>query len=265
MRSNLTINLGLRYEMTTTLKDSQGKIGSLENIVDPSATSSAPSDLQCQTNFTGYPGVTPQPGTSCDSAGSYYRNPTLRNFEPRLGFAWDPFHDGKTSVRGGFGIYDVLPLPGYFILQQNQDAPFAVFKSIGTTALSAIPGPFQAGEGQTILENSTASRLSASTIETDPHRSYVMQRNLTIQRQITSDTTLTVGYVGSNSVHLLMRGDDGNMTQPTLTSSGYEFPCGFVGATDTSCTPRHDRWRSRYRGRGQCPTQSGVRGYPRLH
>jgi hypothetical protein len=94
-----------------------------------------------------------------------------------------------------------------------------------------------AHNGQTILSNSTASRLSASTIEPNPHRNYVMQWNLTLQRQLMSDTTLTIGYVGSRGVHLLMRGDDGNMTLPTKTSAGYLFPCGFANAIDTFCTP----------------------------
>jgi len=53
-----------------------------------------------------------------------------------------------------------------------------------------------------------------------------MQANLNIQRQITQDLTVKAGYVGSRGVHLLIRGDDGNMTIPTLTSSGYLFPCG---------------------------------------
>jgi hypothetical protein len=242
-RSNLTFNLGVRYEMTTVLKDAQGRFGSLVNIAEPTAGTTVDSNLRCGKSFAGFPGVAAQAGTSCDSVGPYYANPTLRNFEPRIGFAWDPFRDGKSSVRGGFGIYDVQPLPGYFLLQQNQAAPYMIFKSIGKGPLGAIGtlynagGVFQAGEGQTILTNSTASKLSASTIETNPKRNYVMQWNLNFQRQLMSDTTLTVGYVGSRGVHLLQRGDDGNMTQPTLVPGvGYLFPCGFVAAADTSCT-----------------------------
>src|SRR6266850_5337307 len=247
-RSNLTLNLGLRYEMTTVLKDGLGKFASLVSIAEPSSTTTADANLRCGTQFDAAAtyGVPPQPGTTCDSVGPYYSNPTLRNFEPRIGFAWDPFRNGKTSVRGGFGIYDVQPLPGYFILQANQAAPFMIFKST-----KAVSGKFAAGSGQNLLLNPAAlAPLSASTIETNPHRSYVMQWNFNIQRQIVPDLTLTLGYVGSHAVHLLFRGDDGNMTgtglagtpSVQLTSAGYLFPCGYptiAGAPNgpTSCTP----------------------------
>ncbi len=132
-RSNLTLNIGVRYEMATVLNDAQGKITSLPTIASP--------DPQCGVQFTS-PFLGSLSGGHCGSVGPYYTNPTKRNFEPRIGFAWDPFRDGKTSVRGGFGIYDVLPLPGYFLLQQNQSGPFMIFSSLDTPLLA---GQFPAG------------------------------------------------------------------------------------------------------------------------
>ena len=55
----------------------------------------------------------------------FLQNPTLRNFEPRVGFAWDPFHNGKISVRAGFGLFDILPLAYEYSNFANNSAPFA--------------------------------------------------------------------------------------------------------------------------------------------
>jgi hypothetical protein len=245
IKSNLTINLGLRYEPTTVLKDAQGRITNLATI-----TAAAPT---CGTSFTDPAPTGPTAaGSFCGSTGPYYKNPTLRNFEPRIGFAWDPFKDGKTSVRGSFGIYDVDPFAGYFLLQQNQAGPFLVFKSIhGTGNWDTTPGVWGAGAGGTQLTNFVGSKLAESTIEGAPHRSYVQEWNLTLQRQITSDMSLTVGYVGSHGVHLMMRGDDGNMTgapgTPTpevTTPFGYEFPGGGAQVNPTMGVIRYIYWNT---------------------
>src|SRR6202162_1984458 len=84
VRSNLTINWGLRYEMASIITEVNGKLSNLRVLQN------AP-----PVPFLGSP---------------YIQNPTKRNFEPRIGIVWDPFKDGKTSVRAGGGIFDVLPL-----------------------------------------------------------------------------------------------------------------------------------------------------------
>ncbi len=235
-RPNLTLNLGLRYEMTTAINDAQGKITNVVDIAGPK--------LQCGTLFnSGFnPGNgVPPAGSACDSVGPYFSNPTRRNFAPRIGFAWDPFRDGKTSVRAAFGIYDVLPLPGYFLTLQNQSAPFIIFDSVDkpSSGTNTLAGQFYSGGAGLLTNPPKGARLGAlatSTIEAHPHRSYVLQWNLNVQRQIAPDLSVSLGYVGSHGVHMLIRGDDGNMTIPTLTSAGYLFPCGPPINPDGSCT-----------------------------
>jgi len=235
-RPNLTLNLGLRYEMTTAINDAQGKITNVVDIAGPK--------LQCGTLFnSGFnPGNgVPPAGSACDSVGPYFSNPTRLNFAPRIGFAWDPFRDGKTSVRAAFGIYDVLPLPGYFLTLQNQSAPFIIFDSVDkpSSGTNTLAGQFYSGGAGLLTNPPKGARLGAlatSTIEAHPHRSYVSQWNLNVQRQIAPDLSVSLGYVGSHGVHMLIRGDDGNMTIPTLTSAGYLFPCGPPINPDGSCT-----------------------------
>jgi len=66
----------------------------------------------------------------------------------------------------------VDPFAGYFLLQQNQAGPFLVFKSV--TGDSSITGAnFVAGGGGAALATNVSSKLSESTVEAEPHRSYV--------------------------------------------------------------------------------------------
>src|SRR5207302_7550909 len=83
LKPNLTVNLGLRYEMSSVPVEVANKLATLRNLSDP----------------------TPHLGNP------YFYNPTYKNFEPRVGVVYDPFKDHKTSIRAGYGIYDVLPLP----------------------------------------------------------------------------------------------------------------------------------------------------------
>ena len=111
---NLTVNLGVRYEKVTVPTEVFNKLVTL-----PTFTSPPPGDL----------------------GSPFFNNPTKRNFEPRVGFSWDPFHNGKTAVRGAFGIFDALPLNYEFFLAEAQSAPFQEVITAGENgnAAGSIP------------------------------------------------------------------------------------------------------------------------------
>ena len=187
-RPNLTVNLGLRYEMVTVPTEVQGKLANLVNITDP----------------------TPHLGSPL------FSNPTLRNFEPRVGFAWDPFRNGKTALRGGFGLFDSLPLLIEFAPLERKASPFYSLGSIKKLP----PGSFFAGAAPLLQ----GTDLTGSYIEQHPHRTYVMQWNLNVQRELAPNLTALVGYVGSRGVHEPFMANDANFVIPTLSSAGYLWP-----------------------------------------
>ena len=212
-RPNLTLNLGLRYEMSTGISEAKGK---LSNLVPISATAVV----------NGVSGPAPRLGAP------YFSNPTLHNFEPRVGFSWDPFKTGKTAIRGGFGLFDVLPLLYTTITLNGRAAPF--FQIVSTSNAGVLKGQFPSGGQAAILALPSKPTLEFGAIESQPKRDYVMQWNFNIQREVTRDLTVVLGYVASHGVHQLFRIDDGNVVIPTLTSAGYLWPCGPDG-TGNSC------------------------------
>ena len=201
VRPNLTLNMGLRYEISSVPIEVQGKLPVLYNPSDP--------EPHCGKLYSG-----------CLAVGPYFQNPTLRNFEPRVGFAWDPFRTGKTSVRGGFGIFDVLPLPVEFTQAQDTSSPFTVQETV--TKQQGLPqGAFPGGA----LPYLKPSALTNVYIDRRPARNYAMQWNLIVQRELTPTLAATVGYVGSHGVHQPVKPEDMNITLPfALTPVGYVWP-----------------------------------------
>jgi hypothetical protein len=149
----------------------------------------------------------------------YIQNSTKKNFEPRVGFAWDPFANGRTSVRGAFGMYDVLPL--IVEMGSGVDSSFPFAQNVSGTNLPA--GSFPSTAFQIIANNPTDHRLYV--LQYHPPRNYVMQWNLAVQREILPKITALVAYVGSRGVHNYYQTDDGNIVLPTShTSNGYFWP-----------------------------------------
>jgi hypothetical protein len=199
IRPSLTLNLGLRYETVTVPTEVGGQLAVLYNPTDPQA--------HCGIVVSG-----------CVGAGPLFQNPTRKDFQPRVGFAWDPFHNGKTAVRGGFGLFDNLPLIYEFTGMEILAAPFFELGSVNSA--SALAGTFYTGASPLLGVNS----FRGAFIENKMPRNYVMQWNLNIQREIAPNLTAFVGYVGSHGVHMPLRIDDIDITLPTLTSAGYLWP-----------------------------------------
>jgi Carboxypeptidase regulatory-like domain/TonB dependent receptor/TonB-dependent Receptor Plug Domain len=208
LRPNLTLNLGLRWEMATAIQDFRGGIVNLVNLTDP-----AP--------------LCGRPDPNCTPGGPLFGNNTLHNFEPRVGFAWDPFHNGKTAVRGSFGMFDVLPMAYEYLASATKQFPF-----VTSGAVNNLPqGSFPAGAYPLI----TPKTAGSNNTEQYPHRSYIMQWNLNVQRELVSNLTVMVGYVGSRGVHEPFRVDDADIVLPTMSSAGWLFPQ--VDVNGNQCIP----------------------------
>jgi hypothetical protein len=200
-RPNLTFNVGLRYEFGEVPYEVDGKLSNLRML-------------------TSTPGVTPDPHLG----SPYFRNPTKKDWEPRIGFAWDPFKNGKSSVRGGFGMFDVLPMPAQLGGGLDSSSPFAEKVNIGDPG--TLINQFPTKVNSLPPGNTGAYYL----MDFNPKRPLVMQWNLNIERQLTSSTTLGIGYVGSRGEHLWIQ-SDANAIQPALLPDGnLQWPCPGPGA-----------------------------------
>jgi outer membrane receptor protein involved in Fe transport len=190
----LTLNLGLRYDFSGVPKELNGFAGAL----DQAASLNTVSQID---NFT------------IKKGGQWYNN-DWNNFAPRIGFAWDPKGDGKTAVRGNYGIfYDRI----IGSTASSVDGSTPGFSS----ALTVFPNQ-AAGSDVRIANNPAPPAQPAAPVLTPaPNRSissisvfnpnlrtgYVEMWGLNVQRELVKDTVLTVGYVGNRGLKLFFNQD----------------------------------------------------------
>ena len=191
MNRRLTLNLGLRYERISVPGEENGLLSNLRSLEDPKAT-----------------------------VGPLFVNPSNLNFAPRVGLAWDPFGDGKTSVRSAFGIfYDEL-WSDFYLNAGNRQPPFYTLGSVAGTSSNPIPFP----NAYSLINSPRFILGRQDVVQYRPNSPYEIQFNFTVQRQVASKSVVTAGYTGERGIHLPSL-IDGNQAAPTILPDGtYFFP-----------------------------------------
>jgi hypothetical protein len=197
VRRNLTLNLGIRWDVETPFKEKKLRqanyVPSLNALVTFSGTSNHPPEVVTRL-VESYPVITSVEaglGTT-----TLIRDTNWKNFQPRIGFAWRPFGDNRTVVRGGGGIYYAYQASNQLGLRQVLYAPFALIETFdsppGNQPRVTFADPFP-GVGSI---PSSPSILGMPRRFPSPRS---IQWNLTVEREVAPNTSVRVSYVGDQS------------------------------------------------------------------
>jgi hypothetical protein len=211
IRPNLTLNLGLRYEPYSTVTEVNNNISSVRHPSDQFLTNGNP---------------------------LFIKNPSNTNFAPRVGVAWDPFGDGKTSIRAGYGLFYELIQPIHYFSNINVNPPSAVKIIRVLVSPNALGGPipfpdpaqgFEASDCTTTNNQTTCPFPTAPwSLSEEIEQGGLHQYQFSIQRELARDFVLSVGFKGSkgyNLGHIL----DRNTAVPQTDANGV-FPYWPVGS-----------------------------------
>ncbi|MGH9657011.1 MAG: hypothetical protein ACRD96_00615, partial [Bryobacteraceae bacterium] len=200
VRSNLTLNLGLRWEYNTGLKDVFDRLLTLRLGQQSTVFPDAP---------VGYV----YPGDTGISRSTYSED--RNNYAPRFGFAWDVKGNGKLSLRGGYGLFYDAPI-SELTLQFLTSAPYAQQPATLSTDYAnpwlgsrsnpiPQPFPFQPVPKGGRFDFTKIAPVGATVMNPNFSTPYGQQWNLQIQYQATRNWLAEAGYVGSTGVKLLNR------------------------------------------------------------
>ncbi|HWB98195.1 MAG TPA: carboxypeptidase-like regulatory domain-containing protein [Bryobacteraceae bacterium] len=190
---NFTLNFGVRWMMQSTWKErdlAQANLDFATNkLVIPRA--SLPPQALPRLAST-YPIVTDPNATVL--------KPDKRNFAPRLGFAYRPFHNNRTVIRGGAGMYyNILPVYIGFRQMGFSNPPFLLSETFeaapGPTPSLTLAQPFP-GAG------ALSPNPSITAVQQDIHNSVSQQWNFTVEHELSGNLGVRASYIGNKTSHL---------------------------------------------------------------
>src|SRR2546426_5552237 len=179
LRANLTLELGFRYDVNLSPTEALNRF-----VV-----------------FVPGTGSLVQTGNGIEQP--YHTND--KNFQPRVGFAWDPFKNGKTSVRGGYAIQYDQPVTNT-VTPLTTNPPFAT--PINLTGSISFSPP---------VSTTNPTTVSPASIDPNFNNAYAQSWNLNVEREITPSLAVMIGYFGSKGTHLRIAR---NTNQCNLTGNG---------------------------------------------
>jgi carboxypeptidase family protein/TonB-dependent receptor-like protein len=193
LKPNFTLELGLRYDWLMSPSERYDRLV----VFDPVTNSLN------------------RVGTGID--GIYQDNHAV---QPRVGFAWDPFKDGKTSIRAGYAILADQPVTN-LIIPASTNPPIADPRRFSPPASNAgLRTTFGSA-----LRDAAALGLAPTSVDRNFENAYVQSWNLNVQREIARNLGVTVGYFGSKGTHLRIQRNinqyrgDGTSPFPALSSN----------------------------------------------
>jgi hypothetical protein len=228
IRKNLTLNYGLRWELFTPLTDISQHVksfrtGQVSTIYLPIHRSGMITIFQMPERHPRlqipelFPPAWSLPGDKGVPAGltsTYYKT-----FAPRIGLAWSPGDSGKTSIRAGWGLF-YNPMEQLVLEQFSAEPPFGGSNIInaplfntpylqqdGTQKPNPFNGILDPPRGQPVDWALYRPLLLYGQFQPHLRTQYSTQYNLNIQRELTQDLVLQVGYVGSQGHRLLASHD----------------------------------------------------------
>ncbi|MFY9844411.1 MAG: carboxypeptidase regulatory-like domain-containing protein [Terriglobales bacterium] len=221
IRPNLTLNFGLRWELNTPLADVSQHVETFRPGQSSTVFPCGGPNTDCSSQDAIGLVVPGDPGVPPGMTQTYYKA-----FAPRIGIAWSPGNSGKTSIRAGWGLF-YNPIEQLVLAQFGAEPPFGGSTTVSETQFNL---PFLGQDGVTTYLNPfsgviTPGRGTAQDWarfepidlygDFQPHMrtQYSAQYNLTIQRELTRDMKLEVGYVGSQG-HRLLATHDINYSNP---------------------------------------------------